>query len=135
MVLEVNDVCEYTPEWNGNKSQDDPILIKYKNPTMQLYKNLVPQPQLVLKVGADGKADGGETTVTINNEKIVGDMISSIENLNIKLKNGTIIPVKTGKELYGADVPQIVSGLIDEVGSYLQGILTRKAAVDAKNSE
>lgn len=133
MILEINDSCEFVPEFNGNKAEDKPILVKYKNPTMPLYDRLIPKPQLTLKLSADGQSSGGESVVTIDNKAIVMAMVTSIENLEIKLQNGKTISITTAKELYGDDVPSSVAGLIDEIGSHLQSALSKKANVDLKN--
>jgi len=135
MVLEINDECEFTPEWNGNKGADKPILVKYKAPTMPMYDKLIPKPQLMLKVSPEGKAMGGETTVTVDNKAIIFDMVTSIENFDVKLKSGNTLNIRTGKDLYGAEVPAVVSGLVDEIGSHLQATLSKRADISTKNSE
>jgi hypothetical protein len=135
MILEINEVCEFIPDWNENKKNADQIKVKYKNPTMPMYDKLIPKPQMVLKVGPDGKASGGETAVTIDNKAILLEMVTSIENLSFKVGSGEVVSIKTGKDLYGSAVPAVISGLVDEIGAFLQGVLSKKAVVDAKNSE
>lgn len=133
MILEINNSCEFIPEFNGNKTEDKPILVKYKNPTMPLYDKLIPKPQLTLKLSPDGQSSGGESIVTIDNKAIVMAMVTSIENLEIKFANGKTLAITTAKELYGEEVPSSISGLIDEIGAHLQSVLSKKAGVDLKN--
>jgi hypothetical protein len=135
MILEIDDVLEFTPEWNENKASDNPIVVKYKNPTMIMYEKLIPKPQLTLRVDKDGNSQGGESTVIIDNKAIALAMVTSISNLEINDKrNDKKYGIRTVEELYGSGAPSALSGLADEIGAYLQKILVKKAGVDAKNS-
>jgi hypothetical protein len=136
MILEIDDVLEFTPEWNGNEKSDNPIVVKYKNPTMVMYEKLMPKPKLVLKIDADGKSQGGESAVTIDNKAIVMELVTTISNLEINNKQeGKKFSIRTAAELYGSGAPAMLSGLADEIGVYLQKVLAKKAGVEAKNSE
>jgi hypothetical protein len=134
MILEISDVLEYTPEWNGNRNNSTPITVKYRNPTMALYEQLIPKPKLVMKMDNDGKMQGAESIVSLDNRKIIHEMVTSIQNLHVKFQ-GREFDVKSGDELFG-DVPAVISTLVDELGVFLQKVLTKKMSVaDGKNSE
>jgi hypothetical protein len=136
MILEINETLEFIPEWNENAKSDKPIVVKYKNPTMVMYEKLIPKPQLKVKVSPDGKSEGGESMITIDNKAIVLEMVTTIHNLDIvDVPNDKKYSIRTAAELYGSGAPAIISGLIDEIGIQLQKVLVRKAGVDSKNSE
>jgi len=132
MVIHLSNENKFIPEWNDNAKETNPIEITYKTPTMSLYSNLIPKPSIVLKMGTDGQMDGGETEMVIDNSKIVKDMVSDIKNLAYTEDGGKEVTLKDGKELFGSSVPSVFSGLVDEIGAYLQGVLNKKV-VDAKN--
>jgi hypothetical protein len=136
MILEIAEVLDFVPEWNGNKDSDNPIVVKYKNPTMVMYEKLIPKPKLKVRVSPDGQSEGGESEVTIDNKAIVQEMVTAISNLEINDKvNGKKYHIRSPAELYGSGAPAILSGLAEEIGVYLQQILVKKAGLDAKNSE
>lgn len=132
MVIEIDDVLEYTPEWRGNRDADKPIVVKYKAPTMAMYEKLIPKPKLKLNISAAGDPEGGETEVVIDNTKIIKEMVTGIFNLDIKTADKEY-SIKTADELFGT-APVAISGLVDEIGAHLQGILAVKAKDNSKNS-
>jgi len=132
MVIHLSNENKFIPEWNDNAKDANPIEITYKTPTMSLYSNLIPKPSITLKMGTDGQMDGGETEMVIDNSKIVKEMITGIKNLSFTEDGGKEVTIKDGKELFGSGVPSVFSGLVDEIGAYLQGVLNKKV-VDAKN--
>lgn len=134
MILSVDEYEPFVPEWNNNKGETDPIKIYHKNPTMPLYERLIPKTSLTIKVSPDGKSEGGETTMTIDNREIVLKMVTKIENLEVPI-GGKNVPITSPEALFGENMPSKISGLVDEVGAYLQGILSKKGNVDTKKSE
>jgi hypothetical protein len=133
MVLEVSDVLEFIPEWNENKKCSSPIVVKHKNPTMSMYERLIPKPKLKVRIAADGKSEGAESDVVIDNTKIIKEMVTGISNLDIDNKsNGKTYSIRTAEELFG-DGPVVLSGLVSEIGSYLQNVLSKKAENEGKN--
>lgn len=133
MVIEIDDVLEFKPEWRGNRESDKPITVKFKAPTMAMYEKLIPKPKLKLNISKEGESEGGETEVVIDNTKIIKEMVTSILNLDIKTPDKEY-SIKTADELFGT-APVAISGLVDEIGTYLQGILAVKAKDNSKNSE
>lgn len=131
MVLEISRTQEFIPEWNGNKNEAKPITVKYKNPTMSMYERLIPKPKLKVRIGADGKSEGAESDVIIDNTKIIKEMVTGITNFEIN-DGDKNYNIKTAEELFG-DAPACISGLIDEIGVYLQGVLSTKAEDHGKN--
>lgn len=131
MIISVKTKNEYVPEWNGNKDDESPITIEHLTPTMALYEALIPKPTMKMNLDKDGRMEGGETEVTIDNRKIVVRMVTGIKNLTLNV-DGKPIAVTSGSDLFGPAVPSEISGLVDEIGAYLQGLLSKKA-FDAKN--
>jgi hypothetical protein len=132
MVVSLDLVKEFTPEWNGNKLDSNPITVSYKAPTMPLVEKLVPKPVYMLKTKADGTSDGGEMEITLDTKKIILAMVTEIRNLEIMGADGKTILIKHASDLYGENTPSVISGLCDEIGVHLQGILSKKAE-DPKN--
>ena len=130
MVLNLVLENEYVPEWNNNKKDANPIVVVYKTPTVALYNQLVPKPKITMSVGGESMSTG-TTEVVLDNSAIVQAMVTEIKNLDLKV-NGVAVPIKTGRDLFGANVPAGLSGLIDEIGVHLQGLLVDKG-VNAKN--
>jgi hypothetical protein len=85
----------------------------------------------VLKGSTDGGSEGYETEIVIDNKKIVAKMVTKIKNLTLDI-DGDKLAITTGAELFGPGAPSGLSGLVDEVGAYLQGLLAKKG-FDAKN--
>jgi hypothetical protein len=133
MLLSLEMFEPFVPKWNGNESEDKPIKIHYKNPSMPLYEKLIPRPELLVKISPDGISQGGESKMVIDNKAIVLEMVEKIENLEVPTAAGTVRQITKPNQLYEDGVPSYVSGLVDEIGSYLQGILSKKAGVSAKN--
>jgi hypothetical protein len=133
MILQMDKYEPFVPKWMNNEQEDKPIKIYYKNPTMPLYERLIPKPELVVKIDPDGNSEGAESTMKVDNKNIVLAMVTKIENLEIPTENGNNILITDPKDLFGANVPSKISGLIDEIGGYLQGILAKKGNVEAKN--
>lgn len=137
MVISVNFVREYKPEWNGNKDDPNPIIVMHKAPTMELADQLIPKPTIVMKTGKDG-VDGGEMEVTIDNRKFVRAMVTSIRNLSVEFTDVQGVPVKriitSAEELMAPGVPSELQGLVDELGTYFQKLLSKKD-LSEKNSE
>jgi hypothetical protein len=131
MVIEIDDVLEFKPTWRNNLEADQPITVKHKAPTMSLYEKLVPKPRLKLMIDAQGDSQGGETEMVIDNTKIIKEMVTGISNLEIKTPTREY-SIRTAAELFG-DVPVDIRELVDEIGTYLQGVLARKAKDNSKN--
>ena len=55
MVIEIDDVLEFKPEWRGNRESDMPITVKFKAPTMAMYEKLIPKPKLKLNISKEGE--------------------------------------------------------------------------------
>ncbi len=130
MVLNLVLENEYVPEWNNNKKDANPIVVVYKTPTVALYNQLVPKPKITMSIGGESVSTG-TTEVVLDNSAIVQAMVTEIKNLDLKV-NGVAVSIKTGRDLFGANVPAGLSGLIDEIGVHLQGLLVDKG-VNAKN--
>ena len=131
MLISVSNKTEYTPEWNDNLKTPDPIVVVHRVPTMGLRERLIPRPKLKLMVSADGKSEGGETEVEIDNKKIIQSMLVEIKNLAYTSEDGKEIRVKSADDLFGNTTPSALSGLADELGTYFQKILNER--VDSKN--
>ena len=130
MIVQVANKSEFIPEWNGNKEENDPIVVTHKVPTMALREQLIPKPRLKLVVSPDGKSEGGETTIEIDNRSLIQTMLISIKGLAVNI-DGKEVEIKTAGDLFGKDTPSILSGLVDELGTYFQKILNER--VDSKN--
>lgn len=130
MLISVSNKSEFIPEWNDNQKSTDPIVVIHKVPTMGLRERLIPKPKLKLIVSADGKSEGGETEVEIDNKKIIQSMLVEIKNLAYE-SEGKEIKVKTADDLFGNSTPSAFSGLADELGTYFQKVLNER--VDSKN--
>ncbi len=133
MNISVETVTSYIPVWNKNKELPEgaQVVIKHKAPSIQLYDKLVPKASLLLKIDPEGKSSGGETEMTIDNVKIFKTMVLDIKNLSFTV-NDQKIEIQKAEDLFNESIPAGVSGLIDEVGAYLQRLLTSKD-VDPKN--
>jgi len=133
MVINLEVSRKFVPEWNGNKSLADgeQIEITHKAPTLALVNRLIPKPSLKMIMGKDGSMDGGESEIVMDNTKIVREMVTEIRNLSISI-DGKVRKIITAADLFGDDIPSVLSGLVDEVGAYLQGVLNKKD-IDAKN--
>jgi len=130
MIVQVMNKSEFIPEWNENKKENDPIVVVHKVPTMALREQLIPKPRLKLVVGADGKSEGGETTIEVDNRNLIQSMLISIKGLSVNI-DGKEVEIKTAGDLFGKETPSILSGLVDEIGSYFQSVLNER--VDSKN--
>jgi hypothetical protein len=131
MVISVNTQQEYIPEVWGNKSAPDQIVIKHLAPTQALYNALIPKPEVEVRYDKNNEPEGSIMNLVIDNTKIVKEMVTSIENLTIEV-DGKPFKITNGRELFGPSVPSVVSALVDEVGAYLQGLLSKKS-IDVKN--
>lgn len=132
MVVHLSNEYKFIPTWNGNSSEPNPIEVTFKAPTMSLYSNLIPKPNIKMKMDINGNMAGGETEMVIDNSKLVKDMVTDIKNLTYVVDGGKEVTIKDGKELFGTGVPSVFSGLVDEIGAHLQGVLNNKV-VDPKN--
>ncbi len=131
MKITYNTTTEYVPNWLANKDSENPIVIHHKTPTMKLHNELLVKPVLVIEFGKDMDMDGGRTETVIDNNKLFRAMVTKIENLTIEV-DGKDRVFKTVDDVFAEDAPAVLSGLVDEVGQYLQKLLTKKD-VDAKN--
>lgn len=131
MKITYNTTTEFVPKWMDNKDSEKPIVIHHKTPTMKLYNELLVKPVLVIEFDKNMEQDGGRTETTIDNTKLVRNMVTKIENLVIEV-DGKDQTFKTVDDIFAEDAPAILSGLVDEIGAHLQKLLTRKD-VDQKN--
>jgi len=134
MKINVSLVREYIPSWRDNKSDEEPIVVEHRAPTLTLRNKLIPQPKVVLHVDKDGRSEGAESTVTVDNWRICESMVENFRNFELEVeengKSRTIV-VQTMKELSTSNyIPSEVGGLIDELGAYFQKIL--QAGIDEK---
>jgi len=139
MVISINPVKEFIPEWNGNKDmpENERIRVFHKAPTMELVDKLIPKPTIVMKTGNNG-VEGGEMEIVVDNRKFVREMITSIRNLTVDVpdNNGgrTTKLILTAEELLAPSIPAVLFGLVDEIGAHLQKVLSQRE-VNEKNSE
>jgi len=131
MIIKIETSSEYTPEWNGNRTDDTPIVIQHLTPTMALHDALVPKPSMAYKFDAEGNTLGGEVDVVVDNKKTIQKMVTGIKNLTLEI-DGKKLAITNGADLFGPSVPSFLTGLTDEIGKHLQSILTKKE-FDAKN--
>ncbi len=131
MVLELSLVTEYTPEWNNNRKEAEPIVVKHKVPTMALTNRLIPKTSVTMKMDENGKMSGGESELVIDNTRLVRDMVTSIRGLTVK-DGSKEYQIVTAGDLFSENAPPALAGLIDELGLYFQELLTKKE-VEAKN--
>jgi hypothetical protein len=133
MVLQFTSEREYVPKWNNNKGDVSPIVVRHKAPSVSLFNSLIPKPTVKFLTGKDGDADGGEMEVTIDNTKVVRGMVTEIQNFElVNEATGNKFKVEKAGDLFGENVPPMVTGLIDELGEYFT-ILLRTKVVDEKN--
>lgn len=130
MVIQISTQTEYVPEWHGNKESTKPIVVKHKTPSMNLYEELIAKPTLKVLI-KDGETTGGETEVTVDNASFFKRMVNEIENFELEV-DGKKVTIEKASDCFGPSIPAVVSGFIDEVGSYLNGLLAKKD-FDAKN--
>lgn len=133
MILSLEKFEPFVPKWNNNEAEEKPIKVFYKNPTMPMYERLIPKPSITVKIDAEGNSQGGESKITVDNKAIVLDMVERIENFEYPVEGGKTIAITSAKDLFAPTVPAMVSGLIDEIGSYLQVILSKKGEATSKN--
>ena len=131
MIISITTKTEYTPEWNDNLADANPIVVEHLTPTMALYNELIQPPTIKMKITTDGKMDGGETDLILDNKKIVRKMVTKIRNMTIEI-DGKPIVVNNGADLFGPGMPPVIAGLVDELGTYLQGLLSERS-INAKN--
>lgn len=133
MVINLEVSRKFVPEWNGNKSlpAGEQIEVTHKAPTLALVNRLIPKPSLKMIMGREGQMEGGESEIIMDNTKIVREMVTEIRNLTLNV-DGKSRKIVSAADLFAEDVPAVLSGLVDELGSYLQGVLNKKE-VDAKN--
>jgi hypothetical protein len=131
MVISVATKKEFTPEWNDNKKENNPIVVVHRAPTMALYEQLIPKPTIKMKIGNDGSANGGETEIEIDTKALVKAMLLELKNCDLEI-DGKPMSIKNTEDLYGPSAPAILSGLVNEIGSYFQKILSERD-VEAKN--
>lgn len=130
MVISFKRENEFVPEWNKNKDEDKPIKVLYREPTMALKEKLIDKPKIEVTYNEKMESDGGKSVVVVDNTNIVKKMVTKIENLEIDV-DGKKRQLTTADDLFG-DVPSELSGLVDEIGNYLQGVLLARE-VDTKN--
>jgi hypothetical protein len=131
MIISISTQNEFVPEWNHNKTSDEPIVVQHLAPTLALYNKLIPKPVVEMRLDKDMNGDGGVTQVTIDNTKLVREMVTNIKNLTLDI-DGKPVKILTGAELFGPNIPAVLAGLVDEIGSHLQTILTKRT-IDSKN--
>jgi hypothetical protein len=133
MVLQFTSEREFTPKWNNNEAEDNPIVVRHKAPSVALFNQLIPKPVLKFVTGKDGEAEGSEVEMTIDNTKVVRQMVTEIRNFElIDSTTGNKIKIEKAGDLFGENVPPAVNGLIDEIGQHLT-LLLQKKAFDEKN--
>lgn len=125
MEIKINTVEEYIPEWNDNRSEEKPMKVIHRIPTWKLRSNLLPNPKITMKISPNGEAQGGETIVEMNNEKVIRGMTKSFVDFTLNV-NGNIYEIKTVEDLFNESTPTIIGGLVDELGSYYQRILSQR---------
>jgi hypothetical protein len=130
MKISVTREREYVPDWENNKDDPNPIVITHKAASAALSAKLI--PKAVLRVtGSKGVEQAWETEITVDNEKLCRAMIIDIKNLEFDV-DGKVFTVRNADGLFGEDVPAGLTGLVDEIGQYFQGLLSEKV-VDTKN--
>jgi hypothetical protein len=129
MIFSTSTKTEFVPKWYNNQAEakDDQIVIEHLTPTASLKDRLIPKAVLKWTFDAKGDASGGETEMTIDNKKIVTTMVTKIRNLVVEV-DGKKIPVNDANDLYGQGMPVEISDLADEIGTYLQGLLSKSGA-------
>lgn len=127
MVVTVARQTEYIPEWNSNKTDEKPIVIVHKAPTTVLSEMLIPKPVFKMKMGNDGNGSVSETEFTVDYKKIVKEMVIEIKNLTIDV-DGKPLVITNVTDLFSPSTPSCINGLVDDVGLYLQTLLSAKEA-------
>lgn len=130
MMITLTSKTEYVPEWRENKKDPNPIVVEHKVPTMALKDRLIPKAKLKVIVSPDGKSEGGESEIVVDNSNIVNGMITGFKNFTINV-DGKEIQIKKVEDITGKDAPAIFGELVDELGTYFQKLLNEKA--DSKN--
>jgi hypothetical protein len=130
MIISVSQKKEYIPEWNGNRTEDKPIRVIHRAPTMSLYEELIPKPRIKMKIDKEG-AQEGETELVIDNTAIVKKMVTEIVDCELDV-DGKRVVIASADDLYGTNAPAILSGFVEELGKYFQGILADRS-VNTKN--
>lgn len=127
MVINFSLSREYTPTWNGNQNEDEPIVIEHKAPTLKLKSQLVPNPKFVFTGEPGSDKQNFNLEYSVNNRKVFEGMVTKVRNLTVNGKN-----ITSPKDLMQDDIPAQLGGLIDEVGQYLQSLL-QETEINEKN--
>lgn len=115
MVIQVSKTKTYIPEFNGNSalSQNEQIVVTYKNPTVQMRERLIPRPQSKGQASANGSVDTFEIVLADPNKtQILKEMIQTISNCAYE-EDGHEKPINNAVELLNA--PSEFNGLVDEL--------------------
>lgn len=120
----------YIPKWDDNRgrTEDEKIVVTYKNPTVSMKNKLVRKPELKFQYDKDGNVLGGETTVTMDRKTVIDGMDIRIDNLEYSL-DGDKKKVQSSRDLWNA--PSAFDPLIDELAEFFKEELERR--VNEKN--
>lgn len=139
MHIVVTRKTRFVPEWENNKDDPYPIEIEYLTPTTVLYNKLIPKTVVKFIGKGDGKGKEEESfresEIVIDNDQIVQEMVKDVKNLSFAMANEDgkeemTITIRKGSDFFKEGVPTRLRGLIDEIGTYLQGQL--RETVDTK---
>ena len=109
MVIQVSKTKTYIPEFNGNNalSQNEQIVVTYKNPTVQMRERLIPRPQSKGQASANGSVDTFEIVLADPNKaQILKEMIQSISNCAYE-EDGNEKSINNAVELLNATFDRI----------------------------
>lgn len=140
MQLNTRPQREFIPDWNGNKAlpENEQIVIYHKAVSSHLKERLIPKPSYKMTgvAGQDGESRW-ETDIFVDNTRLVKEMVEKIKNFSVFVdspdSNSTTVHIKTADDLFGSLVPPEVSGLVEEIGQYLQKLFAAKAENSVKN--
>ena len=131
MVIKITTKTEFIPTWNENDKSDNPIVIEHLTPTLALYNELIKAPVFTVKVDPKTGENVPETEISFDYTKFVKKMVTKVKNLTIEIDDKPM-KVESASDLFGPAMPAVISELVREIGTYLQGILANQE-IDSKN--
>lgn len=122
-------LTEYTPEWRNNHESDKPLVVRHKQPSASLKRDLIKDP--ILKQITDEDGTRFEALIPMDYKKIVKGMVTGLSEPITYVYDGRSYDIKTADDFFKENVPPAIDGLVTELGGYFAKLL--RESVDAKN--
>ncbi len=124
----------FTPTYEGNDKNPNPVRFHYRTPTVGLKNDLLPRPQLAMNFDEKGEQSGGTSKLEVNTQRIVLGMTTKVEGIEVQIEGKSEpLTLNQGADLYGAMCPIEVSPYVEEYARHLQGVLSKAGSVNEKN--